>query len=251
MTESRRILIVDDEPLARQRLTRYLQESRCDFALAEADSGLQAVEMILTFQPDIIFLDVEMPGFSGFEVLQQFNRRPFQVIFQTAYDEFALRAFEESACDYLLKPFTLERFRQALERVLARVANEERLQALEAKVATRDGYLSKLSVKQGGKLRLVETQTIACFVSRDHYTCAYFDDEREAITELSLTRLTERLDPQRFIQLHRNNIVRASAIVALTTTRAGEMWVELANGMNLAVSRSHRRTARRLLKMAE
>ncbi|MCI0487600.1 MAG: LytTR family DNA-binding domain-containing protein [Blastocatellia bacterium] len=248
MSDPRRILIVDDEPLARQRVSRYLKQSGRSLVVEAAATGLEAVERIREFEPDIVFLDVEMPGLSGFEVLQQFDERPFHVVFQTAYDEFALRAFEEHACDYLLKPFTPERFLESLDRALSRVADEERLRALEAAVAERDGYLRRLSVKQGGKLRIVEDKEIACFVSRDHYTCVYFDGSREAITDLSLARLVERLDPAAFKQLHRNNIVRVSEIVSLSNNRDGSMWVELTNGMKLPVSRSRRRHARELVK---
>jgi len=248
LTEPERILIVDDESLARQRLRRYLVNMGQMFLIEEADSGIAAVAQIQAFKPDVIFLDVEMPGFSGFEVLQQFNERPFHVVFQTAYDEFAVQAFEENACDYLLKPFTENRFRQALTRVLSRVADEARLTTLEKSLAGRQGFLQRISVKQGGALRIIDVSEIACFISRDHYTCVYLADCREAICDLSLTNLLTRLNPQRFQQLHRNNIVRIAAIVALTTSRSDEMYVELQNGMSLPVSRSHRHSARQLVK---
>lgn len=245
---ARRILIVDDEPLARQRLRRYLTEADGEFVVAEAETGVEAVELITRFAPEVIFLDIEMPGFTGFDVLAQFGERRFQVVFQTAYDEFAVRAFEEHACDYLLKPFTRERFEQALARVLSRVAHEARLTALEAEFARRDGYLQRLTVKQGGKLRVVEAREISCFVSRDHYTCVYFGDAREAICDLPLAHLIERLDPQQFRQLHRNNIARIAAIVSLTLSRADGMTVEVNNGLRLPVSRSNRRLARRIIR---
>jgi two-component system LytT family response regulator len=244
----KRILIVDDEELARQRITRYLQQSTVEVIIAEAESGLAAVEKIQAFKPDIVFLDVEMPGLSGLEVLQQLPVRPFQIVFQTAYDEFAVRAFDEQACDYLLKPFTLERFRQALANALTRVESEEKLKALEARMVERDGYLQKLVVKQGARLRLVESREIACFVSRDHYTCVTFDGLREGICELSLSNLLARLDPREFRQLHRNNIVRVKAVVALSLARNGRMEIELQNGMRLPVSRSNHQQARELFK---
>lgn len=248
MTDAKRILIVDDEPLARQRIRRYLAQSGCSLAIEEAESGLAAVAKVQVFQPDIIFLDIEMPGLNGFEVLQQFNERPFQVVFQTAFDEFAVRAFEEYASDYLLKPFTEARFKQALARVLARAADEERLIALEGEFAKRHGFLKKLTVKQGGRLRVVEEEEIVCFVSRDHYTCVYFQDGREAICDLSLTHLLERLDPEKFKPFHRNNIARLAAIKSLNATATGDLTLELSNRISLPVSRSHRRQARELLK---
>jgi two-component system LytT family response regulator len=245
---AKRILIVDDEELARQRIARFLQQGAIVFVVEEAESGLEAVGKIISFQPDIVFLDVEMPGLSGFEALQQLPERPFQIVFQTAFDEFAVRAFEEQACDYLLKPFTPERFQQALMNALTRVTSEEKLKALESRMLERNGYLRKLVVKQGARLRVVEEQEIVCFVSRDHYTCVTFEGLREGITELSLSHLLARLDPLAFRQLHRNNIVRINSMVALSLTRHGRMEVELDNGMRLPVSRSHHQSARRLFK---
>jgi two-component system, LytTR family, response regulator len=245
---TKRILIVDDEELARQRILRYLKHSEQEFVTREAESGIEAVEIIHEFKPDIIFLDVEMPGLSGFEALKQLPERAFQIVFQTAFDEFAVRAFEEQACDYLLKPFTSERFSQALSNALERVSNEEKLKALEARMSEREGYLRKFVVKQGARLRIVEEQAITCFVSRDHYTCVYFEGLREGITELSLSHLLERLDPQVFRQFHRNNIIRIEALVSLSLSRSGIMEVELNNGLRLPVSRSNRRLARELVK---
>jgi len=247
LTEPHRILVVDDEPLARQRIARYLAARNLPLIIEEAESGLRAVELITEFRPDIVFLDVEMPGLSGLEVLAQFEERPFQVIFETAYDEFAIRAFEEHACDYLLKPFTRERFDQALDRALKESVDQSRLCALEAKLAQREGHLTRIIVKQGGRVRIVEERDITCFVSRDHYTCVYFDGGREGLTDLSINFLSERLDPEVFTRLHRNSIARILAIKSVAS-REGEMMVELSDGIVLAVSRSRRPTVRRLMK---
>ena len=247
MTEPKRILVVDDEALARRRILRHLREAGPPLIVEEAESGLRAVELIHAFRPDVVFLDVEMPGLSGFEVLRQFERRPFQVVFETAYDEFAVRAFEEQACDYLLKPFTADRLLKALARALDRAADEARLGALEAQLAARDGYLRRLTVKQGGRWRVVGEEEVACFVSRDHYTCVHFGDGREAIIDLSLASLSGRLDPRVFQRLHRHSLVRLSAVVSLSVSRQGEMWAELANGLRLPVSRSRRRSVKRMV----
>lgn len=244
--QNRRILIVDDEPLARQRLRRFIAEAGPDFIIAEASGGLDAVAAIRDFQPEILFLDVEMPGLNGFEVLAQFETRPFVVVFQTAFDEFAVRAFEEAACDYLLKPFTPARFRAALERALTRLADESRLKTLESSLARRDGALRRLTVKQGTTWRVLDVADIRCFLSLDHYTCAYFKDFgddrlREAVTDLSLARLAERLDPEVFLRVHRNAIVNRAAVRAVTTTPTGDTELELDGGMKVPVSRRHRR----------
>ena len=254
MTEPKRILVVDDELLARQRVARFVRQFDPTLSVEVADSGLRAVELLQSFCPDVIFLDIEMPGLNGFEVLQQCAARPFQVVFQTAYDQFAIRAFEENACDYLLKPFTAERLQQALTRALSQRADEERLRALEAQLARRNpsaGFLRRFTVKQGARLHLVEEAEVLCFISQDHYTCMHFHAGQrlhEGIVDLSLIRLLERLDPAVFQQLHRNNIVRTAAIKALTRSREGEMFVELLPGLKLPVSRRQQAAVRALLK---
>lgn len=254
MTEAKRILVVDDEPLARQRVARYVRQFDSALRIEEAESGLRAVELIGAFRPDVIFLDIEMPGLNGFEVLQQCAERPFQVIFQTAYDQFAIRAFEANACDYLLKPFTAERLHQALTRALGQRAGEERLRALEAQLAQRTpggGHLRRFTVKQGARLRLVEADEVLCFVSQDHYTCIYFQDGQglhEGIVDLSLARLLERLDPAVFQQLHRNNIARLAAIRGLVRSREGELHAEIMGGLKLPISRRQQPMLRALFK---
>ncbi len=246
----KRILIADDESLARQRLTRYVRAFDPALLIETAESGLHAVELIGAFRPDVILLDMEMPGLNGFEVLQQCAERPFRVIFQTAYDQFAIRAFEECACDYLLKPFTAARLQQALARAFAQQADEARLRLLEAQLAPRHGYLRRFTVKLGTRLQLVEELDVLCFISRDHYTCVHFNDAaglHEGIVDLSLARLLERLDPAVFRQLHRNNIARLSVITALARSRTGEWQVELAGGLKLPVSRRQQAALRELL----
>lgn len=243
-----RLLIADDELLARQRLLRYVRQLEAPWEVAEAADGLEAVAQLHEFAPDVVLLDIEMPGLNGFEVLQQFEARPFHVIFQTAYDQFALRAFEEHACDYLLKPVRPERLQKALALALQRVQTEARLVALEQTLTQRHGALRRLSVKQGRRWRLLDVSEIHCFVSQAHHTLAYFGEQHEAIVELSLTKLRERLDPTEFCSLHRANLVRVAALRALLVKRDGEMQIELMNGMQLPVSRSHRAQARSLVK---
>ena len=248
MTSERRVLIVDDEPLALQKLRRYLEHSGYPLQVIEAENGLRAVELIREFQPEIIFLDIQMPGFSGFDVLRQFERRPFLVIFQTAFDQFAVRAFEEQACDYLLKPFTPARFQKAVTLAMERLVDEEKLQKLEVALAKGEGPLRRIAVKQGLRTRILEDEEIHCFVSRDHCTCVYFGSQGEAILDLSLTYLITRLDSARFRQFHRNNIVRIGAVRNIVHVRNEELVMELCNGMKLPVSRSNRRIIRELLK---
>ena len=244
----RHVLVVDDEPLARQRLLRLLREIEPGLRLSEARDGLEAVERIRAERPHVVFLDVQMPGLSGFDVLGQLEARDFEVVFQTAFDEFALRAFEHAACDYLLKPFTRARLAEALTRALARVSGAERLAVLEAQVRQQQGPLRRVVARQGGRLRVLEEGEVLAFVSRDHLTCALLPGGREAIVDLSVERLAERLDPERFRSVHRGVLVRADAAVSLGTSRSGETTLELQGGVVVPVSRRQKAEARRLLQ---
>jgi two-component system LytT family response regulator len=227
-----KILIVDDERLAREKIVRYLREDeRRSYDIVEARNGLEAVERIREERPQLVFLDVEMPGLSGLEVLRQVGQVDFQVVFATAYDEFAVPAFEENACDYLLKPFTRERFAKALERALARVKKPE--------------FLDKIGVRRGKELLALPVAAVHCFLSKDHYTCVY-TDEGEDLIELSLNHLEARLDPAAFARVHRNALVRAGAVRAVSAGE--EVRVTLVNGMQIEVSRAHRREAKGLVR---
>ena len=213
MGDSLRILIVDDEQLARQKIVRYLNciEDQ-PIVLSEAENGLAAIEAVAKFAPTIVFLDIQMPGLSGFEFLYHLEDRNFQVVFQTAHDEFALKAFEENACDYLLKPFSRTRFQQAYARAKSAVRDRTRLMAMERQMLDKKSYLSRVSVTHRGERLLLDVEEIDYFVSRDHYTCLYVSDV-EYVASVSLRRLTEVLDPAKFLRVHRRAIVNASAIV--------------------------------------
>jgi two-component system LytT family response regulator len=235
-----RILLADDEPLALKRLQRFLEACGPGYEVASASSGPETVEAILAFRPEILFLDVEMPGLSGFEVLAQFEVRPFRVVFQTAYDHYAVDAFEECACDYLLKPVSLERFQQALQRALADLTAASRLAELEKALAEKAGPLRRICVRQGRHTRVVTEGEILCFQSQEHCTCVLLMGGGEATCDLSLQTLERRLDPESFVRIHRNSIVNGRKIKALARNPDGRWHVELTGGLLIEVSRSRR-----------
>jgi two-component system LytT family response regulator len=228
-----RVLIVDDEKLARSRIRRFLKDPLPGALIEEAADGPEAVEKTKTFRPQIIFLDIQMPEMSGFDVLKHFEDRPFRIIFQTAYDEFAVQAFEECACDYLLKPFTQERFNKALGRALQGTGS---LEGLDAKI--RRDHLQRISVRVGQKTRIIPVSEIDCFVSKDHYTCVY-SQGREWIVELSLSWLETHLDPARFLRIHRNGIASLEKIASVGPSTAPS--VLLKTGMEMDLSRTQRK----------
>lgn len=229
-----KILVVDDEELARQKIVRYLGEQKHDVLLREAANGMEAIAAVKEFAPDIVFLDIQMPGLNGFDVLSHFAERPFAVIFQTAFDEFAIKAFEENACDYLLKPFTRERFARALERALRDGVLRQSEQGLLKTITKSERFLETLCVEDRDARFLLDVQSVDALVSRDHYTCIYVGT-KEYLLDLSLQKLEDRLDPNAFIRVHRSALVRVAAIHSMS--KGGEPEVELQSGMKIAVSR--------------
>lgn len=237
-----RVLVVDDEPLARQRLRRFLGQRSENLSVREAADGVSAIEAIGAEVPQLVFLDIAMPGLTGFEVLQQLPRRDFVVVFQTAHDDFAIRAFEENACDYLLKPFGAERFHRAMDRALKHVGRPPSLEPLGRYVRAADRYLTRLVVRTRRGIRSLETSEVLYCVSRDHYTHVG-THEGEFLCDLPLAALEERLSPTTFRRVHRSSIVRLDAIVELL--RGEPMRLRLVNGAEMPVARERRREVRR------
>jgi len=229
-----KILIVDDEDLARQKIKRYARELEPLVFIEESANGLEAIAAVKEFRPQIVFLDIQMPGLNGFEVLDHFGERTFAIIFQTAFDEFAIKAFEENACDYLLKPFTRERFAKAFDRARRTSLPSRGENGLQNTLTAARRFLDKLCVDDRGVRILIDVDTIDAFVSRDHYTCLH-SGGKEYLIDLSLQKLEERLDPESFSRIHRATIVRVAAIRAMT--KGDEPEVKLHCGLTLAVSR--------------
>lgn len=242
-----KILVVDDESLARQRLLRFIKESGQDVITAEAENGIVAIEKIKSFEPHIVFLDIQMPGLNGFEVLQQIEVRNFQLVFQTAFDEFAIKAFEENACDYLLKPFDLERFQKTMKRINPpNVSSNAFHKTALAGVEKRLGNLDRILIRQGSKTKVISVSEIDYFLSRDHYTCI-FSKNSEFISDLSLNYLEERLDRKKFVRTHRNSIVATREIKSIGDTTNSE--VTLSCGAKLSLSRRNRKAVLEVMSL--
>lgn len=253
-----RVLIVDDEPLAREGI-RLLLESAADIEIAgEATDGPEAVAAIESLRPDLIFLDVQMPGMTGIEVLEQLDggRIP-EVIFVTAYDQYALRAFEHHALDYLLKPFDDDRFHDALaearkrirergadrlgQRLLALLAEYRgggKLPAAAAERASKEAspFARRLAVRSSGRIYFLRTEEIDWIEAADYYVKLH-TGEREHLLRESMARLEESLDPRRFMRIHRSAIVNLDRIRELRPDANGESSVVLHDGTRLRLSR--------------
>ena len=240
-----RAVIVDDEPLARMRLRRLLAEHPAIAVAGEAGDGESACRLIDEQAPDLVFLDVQMPGLSGFEVLARLATRP-RVIFITAHDEFAVRAFEEQAIDYLLKPVEPAR----LERALARVTGietpaaggrieDERLTRLIEAVERRSTGPRRIAVRRGPKVILVEPASILFVRAEDKYTVLYTADG-EHILDRTIEDLEQTLDPSTFLRIHRSVLVNLACVRDLTAVEGGRFVVSLkdAPGTTLYASRA-------------
>jgi DNA-binding LytR/AlgR family response regulator len=240
-----RAVIVDDEPLARTRLRRLLAEHPAIEVAGEAGDGEAACRLIDELSPDLVFLDVQMPGLSGFDVLARLDTRP-RVIFITAHDEFAVRAFEEQAVDYLLKPVEPARLARALTRVTGGEAQgaggrieEERLARLIEAVERRSSGPRRIAVRRGPKVILVEPASILFCRAEDKYTVLYTADG-EHILDRTIEDLEQTLDPSTFLRIHRGVLVNLGCVRDLTAVDGGRFVVSLkdAPGTTLYASRA-------------
>jgi two-component system, LytTR family, response regulator len=254
-----RVLIVDDEPLARQRLVDLLEGRSGVAVVGEATNGREALEAIQKLQPDLVFLDVQMPGMTGLEVVREIGPEHMPLtVFVTAYDQYALKAFEVAAVDYLLKPFDDERFEQAFERAcrfwkLREVETlRERLLALLQSEQTASSkpqaspYLERIAVKMRGQVRVIPVQEIEYITASGPYAELHVGNQVYVIREQMQT-LEERLSPEKFIRIHRSAIVRIDLIDVLLRGAGGRYAVRLKNGVRLKVSRNRREALERRL----
>lgn len=225
-----RALLVDDERLARAELRRLLAAQPTVEIVGEAANASDALQQIATLKPDLVFLDVQMPGGSGFDLLAALDQAP-EVIFTTAFDRYALQAFEVNALDYLQKPIQAQRLTAALARAGLRVARE--------KTPTASGA-QKIFIKDGERCWFVNLSNIRLFESDGNYTRVYFDGYKPLLLR-SLNQLEERLDPQRFFRASRRHIVNLGFVQQVTPTDGGGLDLLLED--QLAVEVSRRRAA--------
>jgi len=238
-------LIADDEAIARAGLRDLL--TRCDWieGVGEAASGPAAVEAIDTLRPELVFLDIRMPGLLGTDVLRRVRHRPY-VIFTTAYAEHAVTAFELGALDYLLKPFGAARLATTLDRVRAALGESAAAPSLDRLAETlSQGPLTRLFVRAGGAVVPLPVATVDWFEARGDYVAAHLGPTRH-LMHVSLNRLEARLDPQRFLRIHRTHIVNLDRVRAFRRAAKDRLVAELGDGTRLAVSRSRASELRRL-----
>jgi len=255
------VLVADDEPLARRRLLRLLRAESGVEVVAECKGGRSAVEQILARKPDLVFLDIQMPDLDGFGVIAEVGpERMPSVVFVTAFDQYALRAFEVHALDYLLKPFEADRFHNALVRARAHISpssnaaypGEDRLRRLLSEVlggggardpetATKSAspFFERVAVKTDGATRILQIADVDWFETDGNYVRVHVGKNTYLIRSTA-NRLQEELDPRRFARIHRRFLVNVDRVVGLEPWFGGDAIVLLRDGSKLRLSRNYR-----------
>lgn len=241
-----RAMVVDDEAMARERVVSLLRQEQDIELIGECSDGEQAVSAINSQQPDLVFLDVQMPAVDGFRVIEQVgpDKMP-AVVFVTAYDEYAVRAFEVHALDYLLKPFGKERFLQTLQHARSHVERRragdlgKRLMALVQDIKPEPQKLDRLVVKSGGRVFFLRTEDIVWIEAAGNYVRLHLAEDSHLFRE-TMNGIEARLDPRRFVRIHRSRIVNSDRIKELQPWFNGEYVVVLQNGTRLTLSRGYR-----------
>ncbi|MBD0370190.1 MAG: response regulator transcription factor [Pyrinomonadaceae bacterium] len=259
-----RAMIVDDEPLARQAIRLLLKTDAEVEIIAEAGSGSEAVELINRNAPDLLFLDIQMPGMNGFDVLEKIDvSRIPAIIFVTAFDQYALRAFEVHALDYLLKPFDDARFEKALRQAKAQIEQreinrlsqklfalledrEERVESPRPAVE-RPKYLTRLMIKSASRIFFLKVEEIDWIGAEDYYVKLHFGRKTHLLRE-TMNELEAKLDPEKFLRIHRSSIVNLDRVKEMHAHFNGDYVVILQDGTELKLSRSRREQLQTLLK---
>lgn len=253
--QSIRTLIVDDETLARRRILHMLEAEADIEVVGEAANGREALKSIDRLRPDLVFLDVQMPVYSGLETLRRLSPEDIpHIIFVTAYDQYALEAFDVNAVDYLLKPFDRKRFAEALKRVRSRLrvgaAGADELRSLRNSLAASSGgqnarLIDRLAIRDSGNVTFVKLADIQWIEAAQNYVKIH--TARSAhLMRSSIKELEARLDPQRFIRIHRSTLVNIDAIKEISPGFHGDKIARLYSGTRLTVARTRRNALARL-----
>ncbi|HEX8361518.1 MAG TPA: LytTR family DNA-binding domain-containing protein [Longimicrobium sp.] len=246
-----RTLIVDDEILSRQRLRSLLSDEPGIEVVGEATTGVEALAAIQELRPSLVFLDVQMPEFDGFQVVAQLDPREVPaIVFATGYDEFAIRAFEANAVDYLLKPIRVERLRSAITRVVERLRTVSsgsgltpEMSAILDAVATPGGYRERFAVKSGNRYLIVRSASIVWMEAADNYVRFHTATETH-LFRAKMADLEKALDPRTFLRIHRSIIINVDKVQSIESWGMSEHLFVLQDGTKLTSSRRYRSVIR-------
>jgi len=235
-----KVIIVDDEKLAREIIKNYLKKFDQVELLAECADGFAGIKHINELKPDLIFLDIQMPKLTGFEMLEILEDPPV-IIFTTAFDQYALKAFEVNATDYLLKPFSEVRFAEALNKAIKLINHippvKQELDGLVKSVEKRLEYLDRVIIKSGQKIQIIPIDALNYIEAQDDYTMLY-TEKGNFLKQKTMKYFEENLDPKNFVRIHRSYIVKLSSVKQIDLLEKESYQVLLADGKKLPVSKS-------------
>lgn len=238
-------VLADDELLARQKLRQLLRDEPDIEIVGECTSARETVELVRLAQPALLFLDIRMPGMDGFDVVGAIQTEHLNmpaVVFTTAYDQYALRAFEIHAVDYLLKPFTAERLGSAIQRVRERLSGGETVETgtrMNGKTREGAGYTTRIVFKSRGRILFLPVSEIRWIGAEENYVRLCTERETHLLRE-TMAHLEERLDPQQFLRVHRSYIVNLQFVKEVRTEHDGESSVMMVDGQKISMSRSYK-----------
>ncbi|HVO76288.1 MAG TPA: LytTR family transcriptional regulator DNA-binding domain-containing protein [Ignavibacteriaceae bacterium] len=240
MSTKIKAIVIDDERLARDIIKKYLSENHEIDVIAEGSNGFEGIKKINELKPDIVFLDVQMPKINGFEMLELIDEPPV-IIFSTAYDQYALKAFQVNAADYLLKPYSKERFNEALKKAAASIDDKRKKQSLlKNLIEHRENsteYLDRVLVKAGPKISIIPAETIKWIEAKDDYVMIHSAGGK-FLKQKTMKFFEERLNPKDFIRIHRSFIAAVKEIKKIELVEKESYQVILQNDERLPVSKS-------------
>lgn len=240
----RKVIIVDDEQAGRQLIREYLEDYADLIVLGEANNGVDAVKMINEFKPDLVFLDIQMPGLTGFDVLKHLEELP-QIIFSTAYDQYALKAFEVHAVDYLLKPYTKDRFKIAVERLFQNTDTNKAEGLTSSLLMESANYPSKILVQSQNKLVTISLEDVIRIEAFGDYSKLITED-KTYLSNFGISNLEEKLTPAIFIRVHRSSIINLNKVKELNKY-AKSYDVTMQNDDVVRVSRGYMDNIKKLM----
>ncbi len=233
-------LIIDDEKLAREIIKKYLEDIEEIVIAGECSNGFEAIKIINEEKPDVVFLDIQMPKITGFEMLELIDKPPV-IIFTTAYDQFALKAFEVNAADYLLKPFSKERFNESIEKAFRHIKNkspqQDVIQNLIKENDRKPDFLERIIIKDGSKITIMPLENIKYIEAQDDYVMIY-STEGKFLKQRTMKYFEDHLDPNNFIRIHRSFIVPVKRIKRIELAEKNSYQIKLDDTTNLPVSKS-------------
>jgi two-component system LytT family response regulator len=247
-----RAVLADDEVLARQKLRQLLREEQDIEIVGECASAVETIQLVDATGPDLLFLDIRMPGMDGFDVIGELSKRESNslpsIIFTTAYDHYAVRAFEIHAVDYLLKPFTAERLRSAVQRVRKRAGSDEERIGEHDSNGAEGTYTSRIVFRSRGRILFLSVDDIRWIGAEENYVRICTGKESHLL-RAAISHLEARLNPQTFLRVHRSAIVNLHFVKEVQSETDGDATVVLLDGERIAMSRSYRSRIQKLLHL--